>query len=162
MSTRTQSSILEFYEKRKPDYSWQDIADILNTGRGAAWEIAHGKRAPTQDQELRWMFWLTFGPSADYRTIPAIPCPTCGQLHQAADCHGTTGDVVIVPAGARVVQPRIPSSKPARRRWRLDLTEYAGQITADEVRDLVRARLAAQTPAAATCDEQPPYSDLLL
>lgn len=149
MSTRTQSSILEFYEKRKPDYSWQDIADILNTGRGAAWEIAHGKRAPTQDQELRWMFWLTFGPSADYRTIPAIPCPTCGQLHQAADCHGTTGDVVIVPAGARIVQPKAPA--PKRRRVRLDVTRYAHVLTPD-----MMIRVLDEAAADVQVSEAPP------
>ena len=120
MNTHIQTSVLEFYERRKPDYSWQDIADILNTGKGAAWEIAHGRRAPTQDQELRWMFWLTFGPSADYRTIPAIPCPTCGQLHQVDDCHGVSGEPVIVPVGARVVQPKPPG--PKRERSQSDVT----------------------------------------
>ena len=61
--------------------------------------------------------------------------PGAGQLrvHHVPD----GAEVVIVPAGARVVQPRPPSSKPARRRWRLDLTEYAGAITADEVRNLI-------------------------
>ncbi len=109
-SNPTADSILSFYEKRKPDFSWHTIADILNTNKGTAWAIAHGKRPPTQEQELRWLFWLTFGPSADYRTVPAIVCPTCGQLHQAADCHGLQGEVRIVPTGARVVRP--PSHPP--------------------------------------------------
>ncbi len=133
MTTHTQSSILTFYQSHKPDFSWQDIADILNTNKGTAWEIAHGKRTPTQDQELRWMFWLTFGPSADYRTIPAIPCPTCGQLHQVNDCHGQDGEPVIVPAGARIVQSK--TTQPRRHRVRLDITGLP--LNAQEAREIL-------------------------
>jgi len=49
----------------------------------------------------------------------------------------------MLPEGARIVQPRA-QRKPARRRWRLDLTEYAGQITAEDVRELVRAWIAGR------------------
>ena len=94
-------------------------------------------------QELRWLFWMTFGPDREFHTMLAIPCPTCGQLHQVDDCHGQAGEPVMLPEGARIVQPRA-QRKPARRRWRLDLTEYAGQITAEDVRELVRAWIAGR------------------
>lgn len=57
-------------------------------------------------------------------TIPAIPCPTCGSLHQVGDCHGQAGEVVIVPAGARIVQPKPQSNRPRRERHRLDVSRY--------------------------------------
>jgi len=56
--------------------------------------------------------------------IPAIPCPTCGQLHQVDDCHGQDGEPVIVPAGARVVQAKPASTKPRRKRDRMEATRY--------------------------------------
>lgn len=135
--------ILAFYRQQKGVYSWTGIGEILNTNKGTAWEIAHGKRKPTEDQIMRWLFWQTFATMDGYHTVPAIPCPTCGQLHQVEDCHGQAGEPVMLPEGAHIVQPRPPSSKPARRRWRLDLTEYDGQITADEVRELVRVWITA-------------------
>lgn len=106
MNNPTADSILSFYKQQNGAYTWHSIADILNTNKGTAWAIAHGKRPPTQEQELRWLFWMTFGPDREYHTLLAIPCPTCGQLHQVDDCHGQAGEPVIVPAGARIVQPK--------------------------------------------------------
>ena len=118
-------SLLDFHSRQKGVYSWAAIGEILGTNKGTAWEIAHGKRNPTQEQIMRWMFWETFGSMQDYHTIPAIPCPTCGDLHQADDCHGVQGQVVIVPAGARIVQPKPPSP---RRIQDMSLAELAAAI----------------------------------
>ena len=47
--------------------------------------------------------------------IPAIPCPSCGQLHKVDDCHNTAGEVAIIPAGARIIAPSKRKRPPYKR-----------------------------------------------
>lgn len=90
---------------------WQALAQILGTSRGAAWEIAHGKRTMTPDQELRWTLYRNIGnPNVQVRRITT--CPTCGKLHKLDDCHGAHVQIV------RRKQPRrIQDMTTAALRW---------------------------------------------
>ena len=52
-------------------------------------------------------------------TAAAPVCPTCGMVHAVGDCHGVTGEPVILPAGY-TVRPEAKPRKPRKRRddWR--------------------------------------------
>lgn len=140
--------------------TWRQLAEYLNyppTYAAVLHGIAHGKpgqTTPEGEQELRRRLGLSY----DVRHIVDVPADHDAAVHLHPNGNGSLhtytvpedAEVVIVPAGARVVQSK-PQSKPARKRWRLDLTEYAGRVTAEQVRELVDAWLtidAVGMPAA--------------
>lgn len=93
------------------------------------------------------------GLSYEVRHIVDVPADADAGVYVAPNGTGTfhveylppDTKIVMLPPGARIVQPRA-QRKPAKRRWRLDLTEYAGKITADEVRRLVQVWLECDVP----------------
>lgn len=110
--------------------------------RGRAEHVSHAAL-----HDLRRRLGLDY----EVRHIVDVPNDADAGVYVAPNGTGTfhveylppDAQVVIVPAGARIVQPK-PQRKPARRRFRPDLTEFAGKITADEVRDLVRGALGVR------------------
>ena len=105
-------SILAYYERRLRGHGrggWATVGHVLGVSIGAAYEIAHGHRPLSERQALVWAWWVEHEEQMP-ELRDAIVCPTCGQLHQAADCHGLQGEVRIVPAGARILRP--PSHPP--------------------------------------------------
>lgn len=129
--------------------SWQAVADYYGRfSKAAYWRLVNepGYRPPTELVE----HVLDKGIPPRLVSIP-IDFETDAEVyyvpgHGRVNPHIVPADagVVIVPAGARIVQPKPQSSKPRRRRWRIDLTEYAGRVTADEVREMVRERVQKQ------------------
>lgn len=109
------------------------LADVLNK------RAAHVSHAALHDLRRR------MGLSYDVRYVVDVPADHDAQVHLSPNGTGSLhtytvpadAEVVIVPAGARVVQPKQPSGKPRRKRWRLDLSAYAGQLEAYEVRYLI-------------------------
>lgn len=110
------------------------LADIRNQ------RADHVSHAALHDLRRR------MGLSYDVRHVVDVPSDHDAEMYITPNGTGNfhvhaappDAQIVIVPAGARVVQAHQPSSKPARKRWRPDLTEYAGRISADEVRELVQ------------------------
>ena len=116
---------IEAISKLKPGLTWRKLAVNLgypdNVGASLC-NLAHGRAGQfTFDGEQELRRRLSLPPLLPSYTVPA--CPSCGSVH-TGDCHGLQGEVVIVPAGARIVQPKAPSSKPARKRDRIEATRY--------------------------------------
>lgn len=132
--------------------SFPALARMLGYPPGAAGmlsDVMHGRVNHVSDdalEDLRRRLYLSY----EVRHIVTIPGDHDATVHVTPGGNGALhtyhvpadAEVVIVPAGAHIVQPKPPSGKPARRRWRLDLTEYAGRISADEVRELVSVWIA--------------------
>lgn len=138
------NDILEFYRQNMSGRGrggWQALAEILGTSRGAVWEIAHGKRQMTDDQELRWVLYRNIdNPLVTVKRI--LTCPTCGQLHQVGDCHGQAGAVAILPPGARIVTPAPPRK---RKRYRTMRYPPEWDITPAQARQIISDWLTQQS-----------------
>lgn len=134
----TTTDILRYYEENHAGRGrggWGAIAVILGTSRGAAHDIAHGKRAISQRQAMMWTWWRHYQSELP-DLILTPPCPSCGQSHnldeagRPLDCHNQTGQAV----WKIVTSPRPPA--PPRRR--IDITALT-PAQQDEVKALVES-----------------------
>ena len=113
--------------------------DLPASAAGMICDIANGRYDHVSDTRLNDLRRRLGLPVVV--TIPAIPCPTCGQLHQVGDCHGQSGAVAIIPAGARIVPPAPPRK---RKRYRTMRYPPEWDITPAQARQIISDWLAQQ------------------
>ena len=111
------------------------LADVRNH------RFEHVSHATLHDLRRR------LGLSYDVRYVVDVPADHDAAVHLHPGGNGSLhtytvpadAEVVIVPAGARVVQPKPPSTKPRRKRDRMEATRYTERgFTPTEIAEVVR------------------------
>ena len=93
---------------REQGYSWRDIAGIAGIPSGTAWHYWHGTARPDAN------FVLCIMNHNAAKCTLVLPCPDCGEVHDAGRCYNRPiFAVVILSPGQRVTALPKP---PAKRR----------------------------------------------
>lgn len=120
---------LEMQEHHEKHGSWRAVGRIIGKSAAYAQRVVRGDLEPSQEVIARWMASRSCVP-VKHEQI-AYPVDHDAILHLSPNGTGSLhtytvppdAEVVIVPAGARIVQPKAPS-KPARKRDRIEATRY--------------------------------------
>lgn len=119
---------LEMQEHHEKHGSWRAVGRIIGKSPAYAQRVVRGDLEPSQEVVARWMASRSCVP-VKHEQI-AYPIDHDAILHLSPNGNGSLhtytvpadAEVVVVPAGARIVQPKAPA--PKRERTRLDVTRY--------------------------------------
>lgn len=130
---------LEMQEHHEKHGSWRAVGRIIGKSAAYAQRVVRGDLEPSQEVIARWMASRSCVP-VKHEQI-AYPVDHDAILHLSPNGNGSLhtyhvpadAEVVIVPAGARIVQPKPPA--PKRHRVRIDITGLG--LTAIEARRIL-------------------------
>lgn len=142
--TITDTVRLEMQNHHDEYHSWRAVGRIIGKSPAYAQRVVRGDLEPSQEVIARWMASRSCVPVKHEQIAYPIDHDAILHLHPGGNgsLHTYTvpadAEVVIVPAGARVVQSKPASSKPRRKRTRLDVTRWTRQgFSLDELAEMI-------------------------
>ncbi len=142
--TITDTVRLEMQNHHDEYHSWRAVGRIIGKSAAYAQRVVRGDLEPSQEVIARWMASRSCVPvkheqiayPIDHDAILHLLPQGTGLLHTYTV--PDNAEVVIVPAGARIVQPK-PESKPPKKRERIEVNRYSERgFTHAEIIEIVR------------------------
>lgn len=139
--TITDTVRLEMQNHHDEYHSWRAVGRIIGKSAAYAQRVVRGDLEPSQEVIARWMASRSCVPVKHEQIAYPIDHDAIVHLHPNGNgsLHTYTvpadAEVVIVPAGARVVQPK--PAQPKRQRTRKDVTKLKRAGLSDTNIDLI-------------------------